>query len=83
MGHPDWTPGSPVKESKGTFGGAVYELVDEDNVSRVDVFLERAAGRGDYHVGTAFLLQSVYVGSVVDLGGREAVLSPMSVCGQK
>ena len=50
--------------------GAVDELVEDDNVSRVDILSEGATGRGSKDVRAAFLFQGVDIGTVVDVGRR-------------
>ena len=58
--------------------GAVYELVQYDNVPRVYVFPEGATGcRGD-DVRAALLAKSVNVGSVVDVAWHVLVFATVS-----
>lgn len=55
----------------------VDELIDEDDVSGLDLFPERSAGRGDEQMSAALLSQSPDVGLVVHIGRHYGVLSPM------
>ena len=61
--------------------GAVDELVDEHEQARIELLLERAAGRNRDDVGDAGPLQRVDIGAVIDAGGRQRMAAP--VPGQK
>lgn len=69
-----------VVESGLSLVSAVYELVQDDNIPRVDVFSEGATGRGGQDVSTAKETEGFYVGSVVHVGWHEVVFAAMSVC---
>lgn len=57
----------------------VDELIDNDDITRLNLFPQRTASCGHYDMCTALLLQSPDVRLVVDFGRHDAVLSPMPV----
>lgn len=75
-----------VPANRGGFGGGrarlwrspVDELIDDDDVSRLDLVPERSAGCGDQQMGATFFSQRPDVGPVVHVGRHDGVLSPMS-----
>ena len=63
--------------------GAVYKLVDNDQVSRVDVFPQGTTSRSGEHVRAALQSQRLHIGTVVDEGRHHVVPSTMSGRGRK
>ena len=79
MGHPNQTTRSSVIESKASLCCAIDELVDNNYFPGMNVFLQRTTCSGSYNMATSLFLQSVYVGSIVDLSRGEAVPSAVPV----
>ena len=61
--------------------GAVDELVDDAEGAGRQMLAERAAGRQRHQIGDACPLQTIDVGAVVDVGGRQAMAA--AVAGQE
>ena len=78
MANPIRTAWFPVIEGRLPTISPVHELVYDDDVSRVDLTLQGATGRGGQDVGAPLLAEGLDVGSVVDLGGHQVVLASMS-----
>lgn len=55
----------------------VNELIDDDNVSWLNLLPERAAGRGNQQMRTALFSQRPDVGLVINIGRHYSVLSPV------
>ena len=78
VAYPSWTTIPAVVKRLISSVGAVYELVQYDDVPRVYVFPEGATGcRGD-DVCAALLAKSVNVGSVVDVAWHVLVFATVS-----
>lgn len=56
----------------------VDELIDDDDVSRLNLVPERPAGCGDQQMSATFFSHCPDVGLVVHVGRHDGVLSPMS-----
>ena len=70
----------PIVECELPLGCPIYELVDEDDISWVDVLLQGATGSGDDDMSAAFRLEGMEVGSVVHVGGHDVMFSAVPVC---
>lgn len=59
------------------FNSPVDKLVDDDNVSGLNLLPERTAGRGNHQMSTALFSHRPDVGPVVHVGWHYRVLSPV------
>lgn len=55
----------------------VNELIDDDNVSWLNLLPERATGRGNQQMRAALFSQRPDVGLVIHIGRHYSVLSPV------
>ena len=65
------------------FGRPVDKRVQDDKVSRRQLLLEGAAGRGGQDVGHSEVLQGQHVGAVVHLGRAVLVARTVPVKGER
>ena len=72
MGHRDMRDAAVAEEGGLPAEGAIDELVDENEKPRLELRLERTAGRDGNEVGDAGAFHRVDIGAVVDAGRREA-----------
>ena len=74
-----WASILAIVKSDFSLVGAVYELVQDDDVSRVDFLPEGPTGRGGQDVGAALEAEGLDVGTVVHQRGHVLVSASMSV----
>ena len=70
--------GVSVVKSVVTFGGAVDELIDEDQITGRMLLAQTSACGGDDQMSASELFQRVNVGAEVDVGGGDFVLAAVA-----
>ena len=82
MAHSSGTGMISIIEGLKPSGSPVNELINNDDVARLNLFLQGTASCGHYDVCAALLLQSPDVRLIVDFRRHDGVLPPMPKEGQ-